>query len=157
MCLLIFYLTRVFSILRPRTPNLRTKKRRAARRVFRKIPKNERLEFCVERTRDNVHLLRFCQLYEVYRIARNADCKLRVFFGMVHCVEQNFAHENVYVQMLSVFCHVSVDETAEVYNLFVVGLAQRVRQNRERVRYADRKSTRLNSSHRSLSRMPSSA
>lgn len=55
------------------------------------------LEAFVERARYNVKLLGFCQLYEVYGVSRNAYRELRIFFGVVHGVLQDFALQDVYI------------------------------------------------------------
>ena len=52
-----------------------------------------------------------------------------------------------------------IGATAAIFTLFDQALLRMlpVQQPKQLVRFKDRKSTRLNSSHRSLSRMPSSA
>ena len=66
-------------------------------------------ELCVERSRDNVELLSPGELYEVHGVARNADCQLRIFFRVIHCVLENLAPEHVDVQVLPLVGHVAVD------------------------------------------------
>ena len=62
----------------------------------------------MEGTGDNLILLFFCQLMEIYRISGYSHGKLWVFFRMLLRVQQRFAVQNVYVQMMSAFFRIAV-------------------------------------------------
>ena len=64
----------------------------------------------VNRSRNNVVLLFAGEFVEVYRIARNAYRELGIFFGVSLRVEQSFAVENVYVQVIAAVRNVCVKQ-----------------------------------------------
>ena len=53
------------------------------------------LEFGVECSGDDVFLLWASKLYKVDGIAGYSNCELWVFFWMFHCVQENFALEDI--------------------------------------------------------------
>ena len=74
----------------------------------------------MEGTRDNVVLLFFRQLYEVYRVARNSYGELRVFLRVSLSVKESFPCENVYVEVMTAFFNVAVKQFNEIVDLFLV-------------------------------------
>ena len=59
------------------------------------------LQRLVDGAAQNVELLFAGEFHEVDGVARDADCELRVFFGMCHCVNEEFAVKDVDIQMMS--------------------------------------------------------
>ena len=70
-----------------------------------------------------VHLLLFCQVDEFNCIAGYTDCEVCIlrFLRVLHCVDQFFGSEYVYVQVMCTLLEVSVQNVYQVLGtLFVV-------------------------------------
>ena len=61
------------------------------------------LQCFVERAGNHIRLLLRRQLDEIHRITGYADGQLGIFLRMLLCVQQRFAVQNVYVQMMAAF------------------------------------------------------
>ena len=77
-------------------------------------------EACVECTGNNVILLLLGELDEVYRIAGNSYCELRIFLGVSLSVQQSLAGEDVYIKVVTAFFNVAVKKFNEVIYLFLI-------------------------------------
>ena len=62
-------------------------------------------------------LLFLGKLIEVYRIAGYTDCKLRVLFRMSLGIQQGFFGKNIYIQMVSAFLCISIQQRYQIINL----------------------------------------
>lgn len=73
----------------------------------------------VEGSGDNVILLLFSELYEVYSVARYTNCELRILLGMLLSVYESFSVENIYIKMMTAFFNVAVEQANEIVDLIV--------------------------------------
>ena len=78
----------------------------------------------MEATADYFQLVFTTQLHEVYSIAGNTDCKLRIFLGMFHRIIKHLAVQNIYVQVVSAFGEVTVHHCNEIFNAVFFGSSQ---------------------------------
>ena len=79
-------------------------------RIYGITPLSDSLYLVVERTRDNLVLLLFRQLYEVYRISAYSYGELGIFLGVLLRIEERFSGKNVYVQVVSALFDVAVKQ-----------------------------------------------
>ena len=68
-----------------------------------------RLEPIVECAGDDLVLLLFRECVEIDRVARYADRQLRVFLGMLLCVDERLSVEHVDVEMVSALLRISIE------------------------------------------------
>ena len=72
------------------------------------------LHLLVEATRDNLQLVLARELGEVHSVTRNADCKLRVLLGVLHCIHQHLTIQNVHVEVVCTLRKVTIHHRYKV-------------------------------------------
>lgn len=82
--------------------------------VFMDYSQKPRLHGFVNGSGNNVILLFFRELNEVYRIAGYTNGKLRVFFRVRLCVQKRFTIEYVYVEMETTVANVGIQHLNQV-------------------------------------------
>ena len=70
----------------------------------------------MERTRDNLQLVLTAETDEVHSVTGYTDCELWVLLGVLHCIHQHLAVQNVHVQVVSALCEVTVHQSDEILN-----------------------------------------
>jgi hypothetical protein len=73
----------------------------------------------------NIKLLLSSELYKVYGIAADPDCKLRVLFWILHSVHKHILVYYIYIDMVACICEVAVEQFLQVAYSVVLSLAQR--------------------------------
>ena len=73
-----------------------------------------------------VHLLLFCQVDEFNCIAGYTDCEVCIlrFLRVLHCVDQFFGSEYVYVQVMCTLIEVTIQDVYQVVDSFVIVMTQ---------------------------------
>ena len=73
---------------------------------------------------DNFVLLFLCKLYKVNRIARNTDSKLRIKLRVLLGVKEKFSVKHVYVEVVTAFVRISVEQSHKVVLTLFLGFAE---------------------------------
>ena len=85
----------------------------------------QKLQALIDCTAKYIKLLLACKLDEVYGIARNADCKLRILLRMLHCIDKKFAVEYIHVEvMTTVWSEIAVEQVHQIAHLCCIVLAK---------------------------------
>ena len=78
----------------------------------------------VEGSGDNLFLLLAGELIEVYGIAGNSDSEVRICFGILICLDESVAVENVDIDMMCLLCEVAVKNCNKVCDSLVLRLSE---------------------------------
>ncbi len=85
----------------------------------------------MEGSGNNLVLLFLCELDEVYGVARNSDCKLRIKLGVLLCVNEKLSVKHVYVEVVTALEHIAVKQCNKVVVSLLLGFAECGGNNRK--------------------------
>ena len=74
----------------------------------------------MESAGDNIILLFLGQLDEVYSVSADTDGQLRILFRMLLSVQQSFTIQYVYVQVVTAFFSIAVQQANQIFNLLFI-------------------------------------
>ena len=75
---------------------------------------------------DNLFLLLTGELIEVNCITGNTDGEVRIILGILICLDESFAVENVDIDMMCLLCEVAVKNCNKVCDSLVLRLSERI-------------------------------
>ncbi len=78
------------------------------------------LQRSVEGSGDNIILLLFCELDEVYGIAGNSDSELRIVLGMSLSIEKCFSVEYINIEVVAALNGITVEKSHEIIYLLCI-------------------------------------
>ena len=85
----------------------------------------------MECTCDDIELLLACQFDEVHGISGYPDGQLRIFFRVIHGIDQRLPVEHIDVQVVAVLHGVAIKDADQIQLLYPLFLAEGFRYDAE--------------------------